>query len=298
MLNSMTGFGSAEGASDEMRWRWDAKSVNGRGLEVRMRTPSGMDAHELRWRQSVAGRFKRGSITLSLSVELTAGAQVAQLNEAQLAAAALAADKAAQALRATGLEPAPVAPERLLSLRGVFELDAAGVETADDSQVEAFTLTLGAALDALADGRREEGARILATLTEIVDEIARLTAQAEANAAVRADAARSRLQQRVAAVMEAGAELDEARLAQELALIAVKIDVSEEIERLKGHVVAARGLLEAGEPVGRKLDFLAQEFNREANTLCSKSQDPDLTEVGLSLKVVIDQLREQAANVE
>lgn len=298
----MTGFASVEAGEGDTRWRWDAKSVNGRGLELRLRSPNGWEAQEAGWRSAASRRFKRGSITLSLTIERAESAAAAVLDEGALIAAVGAVGRAREALQAAEIETAPIAPERLLGLRGVYETEAAGRSAAGGAGGEALAKAVAAALEetleGLARARAEEGARVAAVLTGLVDEIERLTEEAAVRAGDRVETLREKLRERVAALLGAGAEMEEGRLAQELALIAVKIDVTEEIERLRGHVAAARVLLAAPEPVGRKLDFLAQEFNREANTLCSKAQDPALTETGLALKVMIDQLREQAANVE
>lgn len=296
-MQSMTGFGAAEGERAAARWRWDLRSVNGKGLDVRLRTPGGWERCEAEWRALAAARFKRGSISMALSVSETTERAPLLLNAAALQAALEAAAEARRMTEAMGLEAAAVQIDGLLGLRGVLgsePVDAAGLaETAAD----AVTASLAAALDALETARTEEGAKTRDALTELLSRIETLTVQAEAQAATRGPEQKARLAAKVAALLEAGAELPEARLAQELALLAVKADVAEEIERLKIHIGSARDLIASDGPIGRKLDFLTQEFNREANTLCSKSQDAALTDLGVELKVSIDQLREQAANI-
>lgn len=310
-MRSMTGFASVDGAAPtetgresdealgEIRWRWDARSVNNRGLELRLRTPPAWDAREGAWRAAVAERFKRGSISLSLTVTEGAQRRPLSINRSALEQVLAEATDIRRRIRASGAPEPSLSIDGLLALRGVLEADApapsASISPALQQEVDQG---LAEVLDRLAAARAEEGARLQAVLSGQVDEIARLTERAAAQADARGAGAKERLAARVAALTEAGAEVDPARLAQELALIAVKLDVSEEIDRLRSHVAGARALLSAAEPVGRKLDFLTQEFNREANTLCSKAQDAALTEIGLSLKVVIDQLREQTSNVE
>ena len=300
-MQSMTGFASVEGAVEEEGavFRWDAKSVNGRGLDLKLRAPGGWEAEEPGWRVAAGRRFIRGSVTLSLSFSETQSESAVSLNEEALARAAAWAVAAERAIIAAGGASRGVSPEGLLQLRGVLE--SAAVERRperSEALIKAVVGALEATLDGLAKARAAEGARLAETLIRIVDEIERLTTQAAGQAASRGDGLKKRLAEKVAALMDGGAPADEGRLAQELALLATRLDVQEEIDRLRAHIEAARDLIAAGEPVGRRLDFLAQEFHREANTLCSKSQDPALTETGLALKVSIDQLKEQAANVE
>lgn len=300
-MRSMTGFASADGAleAEGVSFRWDAKSVNGRGLDLKMRTPSGWEAEEPNWRALAAKRFTRGSVSLALSISETLAQSGLKLNKEALQEAAAWVVEAERALNAAGAAPAGVSPEALLQFRGVLE-SAQADRRAEKSEalVRGVLAALGAALDGLVASRAEEGARLATTLSRIVQEIETLTDRAVQRAEARGELAKARLAERVAALLEAGAPVDEGRLAQELALLATRLDVQEEIDRLRAHIAAARDLIAADEPVGRKFDFLAQEFLREANTLCSKSQDAALTEIGLALKVAIDQLKEQVANVE
>lgn len=305
----MTGFASAEGAESgpfgRFQWRWEARSVNGRGLDVRVRAPNGWDRCDAAWRALAAERFARGSITISLNVDMDRGGARGRLRlNAEALADAIAAAKQVDAeLRAAGLSPAAASVEGLLGVKGVLEGETdAGCPTdlaADEAAAAAVTAGLAAALDGLAAARAAEGERLAATATALLDEIEALTAQARARADARRCGAGDRLTERVAALLGAGApKIEEGRIAQELALLAVKADVREELDRLAAHMAAARDLVAARTPSGRKFDFLVQEFHREANTLCAKAQDAALTETGLALKHAIDQLKEQAANVE
>lgn len=305
-MRSMTGFASAEGvvaieeSGLETRWRWDAKSVNGKGLDIRMRTPTGWERAEPEWRALAQSRFARGSVTLALTLAEEKAERAARLDPAALARAAADLKAAADALAAAGLPPASPGPEALLAQRGVYEAESgsARTEAAQAALEAALKAGLADALDGLTAARGAEGAHLSTTLARQMEEIETLRARAETAAEARHGTQKARLREKVAGLLEAGAPIDEARLAQELAQIAVKTDVREELDRLSAHVAAARALFADPAPIGRKLDFLTQEFNREANTLCAKAQDPALTEIGLALKVLIDQVREQAANVE
>jgi uncharacterized protein (TIGR00255 family) len=291
---SMTGFAEAHGSREGSRWRWEIKSVNGRGLDIRMRTPPGFDSIEPPARTLAAERFKRGTLQATLTLEAGEGALGLRIDPVALAAAARIAKEIAAE---TGLAPARV--DGLLALKGVIVQDeTAPLENRERAARDAAIVeTLAAALDALARARSTEGQKLHAVLVAQIGDIERLTREAAALAAAQPAALRERLAAQVKEMLAAGT-LPEDRLAQEVALLAVKADIREELDRLRAHVHEARALLGAGEPVGRKLDFLAQEFNREANTLCSKSSDIQLTRTGLALKAVIDQFREQAQNVE
>ncbi|MDD2870054.1 YicC/YloC family endoribonuclease [Neomegalonema sp.] len=288
---SMTGFAAAEGEAGGLRWRWELRSVNGRGLELRLRLPHGWDSLEPDVRAAAQARFERGSLMATLSLGPLAGGSGEGEEFARAARRLLAARRTLEAL---GLPLAPVAAEALLALETQRPVEAAP----GPALAQALRIGFDDALLALAASRRGEGARLRTTLAGHLATVARLAARAEAEAAAANLAAAGTLKARVEALMEGRGELDPARLAQELALLAVKSDVREEIDRLRAHAAAAEALLEQGGAVGRKLDFLAQEFNREANTLCAKSPSLGLTRVGLDLKLAIDQLREQAQNLE
>ena len=291
---SMTGFAEAHGSRDGARWRWEVKSVNGKGLDLRLRTPPGFDTIEPPSRMLAAERFKRGSIQAALTFDSGDAARGLKIDPAALAAAVrIAREVAAE----TGLAPARI--DGLLALKGVIvQEEVLPVEAPERGMRDAAILeTLATALDALARARGNEGHKLLVVLAGQMDEIERLTKAAAELAAVQPAALRDKLAAQIAELLSAGTVSDE-RLAQEVALLAVKADIREELDRLQAHVQEARRLLAAGEAVGRKLDFLSQEFNREANTLCSKSSDIALTRLGLALKATIDQFREQAQNVE
>ncbi|MEI9997159.1 MAG: YicC/YloC family endoribonuclease [Rhizomicrobium sp.] len=291
---SMTGFAEAHGSREGTRWRWEVKSVNGRGLDLRLRTPPGFDGIEPPARTLANERFRRGSLQAALTLEANGDAKGLRVDPAALAAAIrIAREVAAE----TGLAPARI--DGLLALKGVIVQDeAVALDERERAVRDAAILeTLATAFDALARARAGEGRKLHAVLAAQIDEIDRLTQQAATLAAAQPAALRDKLAAQVKDML-AGGTLAEDRLAQEVALLAVKADIREELDRLRAHVQEARALMASGDAVGRKLDFLSQEFNREANTLCSKSSDIALTRTGLALKAVIDQFREQAQNVE
>ena len=296
MLYSMTGFASGKGAQDGHGWMWELRSVNGKGLDLRLRVPDWVDGLETALRARLSQALGRGNVTLSLKLQAEDQAGTLALNAAQ-AEAVLRAMAAVEARALEmGLSLAPATAADVLIQRGVMEqgLDPADTGALTKNLLADFETVLASFLEM----RANEGRALAALLAAHLNEIARLTDAADAAAEARrgemADAFRAAL----ARIMDNSDGADEARLAQELAMLAVKADVTEEIGRLRAHVAAARELLAAGSPIGRKLDFLSQEFNREANTLCSKAQNTGLTAIGLELKAVIDQLREQVQNVE
>ena len=292
---SMTGFAESTGSHEGLRWRWEAKSVNSRSLDLRLRIPPGYDALEAPVRRLAGERFLRGALQLSLSIETPEGVRGLAVDAAALASAVrIAREVAAE----TGLAPARV--DGLLALKGVIVSDD-GVPALDPiargSRDAAILESLGLAFDKLTKERGREGAKLAALLKSQVEEIERLVADAGRLAAAQPASLKARLQIQLKELLDSNT-IPEERLAQEVAFLAVKADVREELDRLTAHVQDAHGLIAQGKGVGRKLDFLAQEFNREANTLCSKSADIALTRNGLALKAVIDQFREQAQNVE
>lgn len=291
---SMTGFAESAGSHDGLRWRWEAKSVNGRSLDMRLRTPPGYDGLEPPARRLAGERFQRGSFQISLTVETEASARGLSIDAAALASAVrIAREVAAE----TGLAPARV--DGILALKGVIVQDESESldEKARGQRDAAILESLAVALNMLVKARGNEGAKLAALMNSQIGEIERLTQEAAGLAATQPEALRARLSAQLAELL-AGAPVPPDRLAQEVALLATRADVREELDRLTAHVQDARALMAQGKGVGRKLDFLAQEFNREANTLCSKSSDIALTRTGLALKAVIDQFREQAQNVE
>lgn len=293
-INSMTGFARADGAHGSMRWHWEARSVNGRGLEVRLRLAPGSEALEPRVREAVAKRFVRGSVTINLFVRGEQGGTEIRLNETALEQVLRAAERV-RALTGCELPRA----EHLLAIKGVLEtVEPMEDEATQEARSAAMLASLETALDGLAAARAGEGARLRGVLADQLAAIERLVAAAEASPARGAEAVKARLKDQLQRLMDAGQAFDPQRLAQEAALIATRADIEEELKRLTSHVAGARELVAAPGAIGRKLDFLAQEFNREANTLCSKSFDTSLTATGLDLKTVIDQMREQVQNIE
>ncbi|HYS45210.1 MAG TPA: YicC/YloC family endoribonuclease [Rhizomicrobium sp.] len=292
---SMTGFAESTGGHEGLRWRWETKSVNSRSLDMRLRTPPGYDGLEAPARRLAGERFQRGAFQISLMIEPQDSARGLAVDAVALASAVkIAREVAAE----TGLAPARV--DGLLALKGVIVADEGAMPldpVARAHRDAALLESLATAFDRLAKERGSEGAKLAVVLGSQIGEIERLVAEAARLAAAQPEALRARLGMQVKELL-GEVPVSEERLAQEVALLAVKADVREELDRLTAHVQDARSLIAQGRGVGRKLDFLAQEFNREANTLCSKSADIALTRTGLALKAVIDQFREQAQNVE
>ena len=291
-ISGMTGFGRAEGALGGWTWAVEARSVNGRNLEVRFKGPPGFDGLERAAREGAQARFQRGNLTVGVQAKRSEGAGSVRVNVEQL--------ERYLSLGAGYVQDGRVAPARLdglLALRGVIEAEDAGLDPEALAELEAaMAASIGAALDGMAAARRQEGAALLPVLRGQVDRIGELSAQAGDAAAGQPATIKARFEARLKEL--AGEAASEERIIQEAAAMAVKADVREELDRLAGHVDAARGLLAADAAVGRRLDFLTQEFMREANTLCSKSQTGGLTTIGLDLKATIEQFREQVQNVE
>ncbi|MBK5928336.1 YicC/YloC family endoribonuclease [Rhodobaculum claviforme] len=296
MISSMTGFATHAGALDRVSWQWEMRSVNARGLDLRLRLPDGIAGLEAGVRAALSARIARGSVSLSLRLTRPAEGEVPRLNAEVLSAVLSALRTAEEAAAAADVRLAPASAAEVLALRGVLETAAPEADTAP--LAAALLADLPALLDAHGAARAAEGAALGAILAAQVDRIAALSeAAAELAAARRPEQARA-LASAVAALLAQAPQADPGRLEQELAVIATRTDITEEIDRLRAHVAAARDLLGQGGPVGRRLDFLTQEFNREANTLCAKAQSAALTRAGLDLKAVIDQMREQVQNVE
>ncbi|EAQ03603.1 yicC family protein [Pseudooceanicola batsensis HTCC2597] len=296
MHQSMTGFASAQGHHGAYSWVWDLRSVNARGLDVRVRLPDWLPGLDAALKARLGKRIARGNVTLGLRVTRSEETAALAVNPAALDQVLIAMAQVEDRAMQQGLSLAPSRAADILSQRGVLETAAV------EEDAEALTEALLADFDTLARAfvamREGEGAALARLLTDQLARIEDLVAQAGAVLGTRREAMQEALQAQLRRVLEADVAVDQQRLEQELALIAVKADVTEELDRLTAHVAAARGILESGGPAGRKLDFLAQEFNREANTLCSKSQNADLTAVGLDLKAVIEQMREQVQNLE
>jgi len=293
-LKSMTGFSRADGRHGVVSWHWEARSVNGRGLDVRLRLPPGYDALEPVVREAVAKRFTRGSITVGLAAQRETGAAEIRLNETALQQVLNAASRI-QTL--TGCERPR--PEGLLQIKGVLEVvEPDEDEALAEARVAAMMASLAGALDGLGAMRSAEGQWLAAIVAAQLDEMERLISIVEKAPGRSVEAIRARIAEQVARLVDASSALDPQRLVQEAVLVATRADVEEELKRLRAHVAATRELLTERGSVGRKLDFLTQELNREANTLCSKSNDGEVTRAGLALKSVVDQMREQVQNIE
>ncbi|WP_128516661.1 YicC/YloC family endoribonuclease [Tabrizicola thermarum] len=295
---SMTGFAARRGSGAGYAWVWDLRSVNGKGLDLRLRVPDWIDGLEAAVRAELQRAITRGNVSLTLRVTQDDAREEAgfRLNETALAAALAALGRVEAAAMAAGVTLRQPTGADVLTLRGV--IDQAGQETDTAPLRTALLADLAGLLADFAAMRATEGAALAGVLSAQLDRIASLTAAAKAETATRATTQAEALREALARVLSATEAVDETRLAQELALLAVKTDVTEELDRLSAHVDAARGHLAEAGSVGRRLDFLMQEFMREANTLCSKAQSLALTRIGLDLKTVIDQMREQVQNVE
>lgn len=293
-ISSMTGFAREEGSLDPWRWAWELRSVNNKGLDIRLRLPPSVDGLEQTARNLIGGYFKRGSITANLRLERSeTGGEISVNREALDQVLALHAELSGK------VDAAPPRLEGLLAVRGLVEVaEREDDEAAQKQLAAAISMSLEAALGALADARNEEGARLGDILGPQIDEIDDLISRAQDTAEAQPARLKQKIEAQLATLLDANPPVAGERLAQELALLASRADVREETDRLVAHVASARDLLASDGPVGRRLDFLCQEFNREANTLCSKSVDLDLTNIGLALKATIEQFREQVQNVE
>jgi uncharacterized protein (TIGR00255 family) len=293
-LKSMTGFARTDGVHGNMSWFWEIRSVNGRSLDLRLRLPSGLERLEAGARSLCQERLARGNCTVSLGVRREVGQMEIRLNEVALEQA-LAVAKRARAI--TDLKPARL--DTLLAMRGVVE--TAEPEESEEEQAalaHALLAGLAAALDQLVAARAAEGARLQEVIEKQLATIEALVSQASAAMARQPGLLTARLEEQIARLAEVGTTFEPERLHQEGLLLAAKADIQEELDRLRAHVAAANELIASGQPAGRKLEFLAQEFNREANTTCSKASDIEISRIGLDLKTVIDQFREQVANIE
>ena len=291
----MTGFGRADGAADGLAWTWEIRSVNGRGLDIRMRLAPGYDSLDAPVREALAKRLVRGNISVNLTVERRLANGSVRLNEVLLGDILRAADRVAELSGGTRPSTAD-----LLAMKGVLESVEGGLDDPQQraARERALLTSFEEAVGKLVEARRAEGSRIETVLSEQVAQIATLAAEVRASPSRTPEAIRSRLAEVISRLVDTSANFDAERLHQEAVLAATRADVEEELARLNAHVAAAREIMSEQGAVGRKLDFLAQEFNREANTLCSKANAVDITRLGLSLKSVIDQLREQVQNVE
>ncbi|MFA5899783.1 MAG: YicC/YloC family endoribonuclease [Hyphomicrobium sp.] len=294
-IKSMTGFARTDGMHEGEGWHWELRSVNGRGLDIRVRLPAGFESLEPRVREAVARHLTRGSVNITLSIERSTSVAEIRINERALAQVMLAAERVRTLSDAT-----PPRVDGLMALKGVLDV----IEPVEDpeqttARTDALLQSLDTALSALVDARAAEGTRLSAALRTQLEEIGRLVAIVRNSPARTPAAIEERLREQVRRLIEAGAgSFDADRLHQEAVLLATRVDVEEELQRLASHIGAAHELLADTTAVGRKFDFLTQEFNREANTLCSKANDVEITRAGLALKTVIDQMREQVQNIE
>ncbi len=298
MTTSMTGFAAQKGTAEGHVWAWDIRSVNGKGLDLRLRLPDWIEGLELAVRADLQKAVNRGNVSLSLKLarDGAEGAVGPGVNMAVMASVLASLRVVEDAAMDVGVTLAQATAADVLSFRGVAETSAVEEDTAPlRTALLADLPGLIAAFNAM---RAAEGAALHAVITAQLDQIEALTLAAKTEAEARLETGATTLKEAIARVLDNADGVDAGRLAQELALIAVKADVTEELDRLAAHVTAARALMAEAGPVGRKLDFLMQEFMREANTLCSKAQSLPLTRIGLDLKTTIDQMREQVQNVE
>ena len=303
LRQSMTGFASQQGTVSEhapdrpaMTWQWEMRGVNAKGLDLRLRLPDWIDGLEALIRKAVSARIARGNIQISLRVQGEAPQQNLRVDQNHMTAILTVMTEVENAALDLGLSLQPSSAADIVAMRGVMTSET---PEQDISELKsALFADFEMALDTFCISRQREGAALLVIMNDQLDQIAGFVENANTLAAERAPIQKARLKSQLQQVLEGVSDFDETRISQELALIVVKSDITEELDRLRAHVDAARDLLGSEGAIGRKLDFLMQEFNREANTLCSKSQNSALTQVGLSLKTVIDQMREQVQNVE
>ena len=293
-LSSMTGFARSHGTSGPYAFEWELKSVNAKGFDFRMRLPPGWDDIEVTARKRATELLARGTVYANLSVKRTGAASVVRINDEVLASIL----KVAAEISARTDAVAP-SVDGLLGIKGVIEV----VEPeSDEAELQAARAAVMAgfeqALQSLIDMRRREGVALGQILTQRMDEIERLAKRAEEAPGRKPEAIKARLAEQVALLLDTSDRFDSDRLNQEAIMIAAKADIREELDRIASHIAQARELLGKGGAVGRRLDFLAQEFNREVNTTCSKSNDIELTNTGLEMKNVVEQFREQVQNLE
>jgi uncharacterized protein (TIGR00255 family) len=296
----MTGFARSEGEADGISWIWELRSVNGRSLELRLRLPPGFEPLEPQLRAALAQRCRRGNIAATLSVTRLQPAAI-RINRAILAQIVALSRELAAEIAAETAGTISVAPPRLdglIGMRGVIETVEEDPEEIVEARRAAVLASWSVALDRLAAARDQEGARLAALLTDQRAGLAAQVDSAAASAAAQPAAIRARLEALLGELSGLAAAVPEERVAQELAMLVTRSDVREELDRLRAHIAQAGELLDRGDAIGRQLDFLCQELNREANTLCSKSADIELTRIGLSLKAAIEQFREQVQNLE
>jgi uncharacterized protein (TIGR00255 family) len=293
-LSSMTGFARSQGASGPYAFEWELKSVNAKGFDLRMRLPPGWDEIEALAKKRAGEALSRGTVYANLNMKRTNAASTVRVNEDVLASVVRVASMLAGKIDA-------VAPsvDGLLAIKGVIEIvEPESDEAEDKAAMAAAAAAFDEALADLVAMRRREGTALGQILLQRMDEIELLAKRAEAAPGRRPEAIRARLAEQIAALLDSSDRFDADRLTQEALLIAAKADIREELDRIASHISQAREMIGKGGPVGRRLDFLAQEFNREVNTCCSKSNDIELTNIGLEMKNVVEQFREQVQNLE
>lgn len=294
-ISSMTGFARVEGSLGNHRWTWELKSVNSKGLDIRHRLPAGMDAHERDVKKMVSAKLGRGNVNCNLAIEAVSEPATIQVNKDAL-------DRAVNIAKAAADEHGLAAPaiSEIMGLRGVMDVAEPVLEDEDrQARDRAVLQSLESAINELVADRAREGAKMRQVIEGQVNQIEVLVKRARACTSGQAKAISDRLEAQLHEMLgPKGVELDKDRLVHEVSILALKADITEELDRLDAHISAARSLIEEGSPVGRKMDFLAQEFGREANTLASKAADNKLSLIGLDLKVIIDQIREQVQNIE
>jgi uncharacterized protein (TIGR00255 family) len=292
-LSSMTGFARSQGVSGPYAWTWEIKSVNAKGFDLRLRVPQGWDSVEQPARAKAVEGFSRGTLQATLSVERQGVTPQVRVNEPVLEAV-LATLKQLQGR----VDAEPPRLDGILAIKGVIDVVDAEERESDKRAAEVSIIAgFQAALKSLADMRQHEGAALGKILSERLAEISALAARADAAPGRKPEAVKKRLAEQIAILTDSG-RFDSDRLHQEAILLAAKADIREELDRLAAHVAQALSLIAGGGPIGRKLDFLSQELNRESNTLCAKSNDVELTTIGLELKTVVEQFREQVQNLE
>lgn len=293
MIRGMTGFGRAQGQAAWGAWVWEARSVNGKSVDLRTNFPPGCEAVDFEARRRVKDRFARGSFQLQLRIDWTKDAAATAIDTRELARLA----RLSRHWSRNGSGIAPASFDGLLNAAGVTKGASRTSTAVDEATAKELLAGLDQALDMLAAARQREGEGLLQLFNAMLAQIEQLVAQSTEFAAKQPELVRERFRARLADIAK-DASIDADRIAQEVLVMATRADVREELDRLTAHINSARGMLAAGEAAGRKLDFLCQELNREANTLCSKSASLELTNAGLALKSLIDQFREQVQNVE
>lgn len=295
----MTGFARKDGSQEGLSWTWEVRSVNGRGLDVRFRLPNGLDRLEPNLRTQANAVLSRGNLQVSLSIETATSAQSVTVNRDLIKALVSEIKSLKKEFGAeVNLGDDALSLDSILSIRGVLDIEEIGADLSSGAFDDAIVASFEELIAALAESRESEGAKLDAILR---DQLAQMSIQIDLAVTLQPECqqkTRDRLRRQIEELTAKVKSLDEGRLEQELAIILVKNDVTEEIDRLSAHIAAALELLDGGGVVGRKIDFLVQELNRETNTLCAKSAHVELTQVGLELKAIVDQFREQALNVE